>query len=136
MKIHHTAPQPAAVQHVDEEVLTELFSLLDDGTTDGLIGICDLFLLGAPTSLAEIKVALAGERMDEVGRLAHTLRGTAGAFGALQLGLLAGQLEDVCRRSGAAPAAGAIVDEMQAEYEIFRAILTSRLAAFPAGSPA
>jgi len=132
MKSHDIAPE----EHVDEEVLSELFSLLDDGTTDGLSGVCDLFLVGAPTSLAEMENALAGERLDEVRRLAHTLRGTAGAFGALRLGLLAGQLEDVCRGSDAGPAAGALVEEMQAEYEIFRAILTSRLAAFPASSPA
>jgi HPt (histidine-containing phosphotransfer) domain-containing protein len=125
MESHDGIP---ADEHVDEEVLSELFSLLDDGTTDGLIGVCDLFLLGAPTTLAEIEDALAGQRPDDVRRLAHTLRGTAGAFGALRLSQLAGQLEAVGQGPDLTPA-GALVAEMRAEYETFRAILMSRLAA-------
>ena len=113
---------------VDEEILSELFVLLDDGTPDGLITACDMFLVGVPTALADVRRALSESRVADAGKMAHTLRGTAGAFGATRLGRLAAGLEDVCRRADGATA-GALVDGMEAEFLAFRTILTSRLAA-------
>jgi len=132
-----TAAEHEDGNDVDEEILDELFVLLDDGTPDGLIQACDLFLVGVPTALADIRSALAGglspgESLDDAGRIAHTLRGTAGAFGAARLGRLAARLEEACRRSdalGSSASAGALVDGMEAEFVAFRAILTARLAA-------
>ena len=87
---------------VDEEILSELFVLLDDGTPDGLIKACDMFLVGVPTALADVRRALSESRVADAGRMAHTLRGTAGAFGATRLGRLAASLEDVCGRTDGA----------------------------------
>ena len=129
-----TEPHPdenepdVAEPDVDEEILSELFVLLDDGTPDGLITACDLFLVGVPTALADVRRALSESRVADAGRMAHTLRGTAGAFGATRLGRLAASLEDVCGRTDGA-AADALVDGMEAEFLAFRTILTSRLAA-------
>jgi HPt (histidine-containing phosphotransfer) domain-containing protein len=117
---------------VDEEILSELFVLLDDGTPDGLIKACDMFLVGVPTALAGVRRALSEARVADVGKMAHTLRGTAGAFGATRLGRLAASLEDVCGRTDGA-SADALVDGMEAEFLAFRTILTSRLAAPTAG---
>ncbi|MEA2827027.1 MAG: Hpt domain [Actinomycetota bacterium] len=134
--------EPHEIEHeegndVDEEILAELFVLLDDGTPDGLIQACDMFLVGVPTALADLRSALAEARLDNarfdpVGKIAHTLRGTAGAFGAARLGRLATRLEDACGRADGATAdaerAGALVDQMEGEFVAFRAVLTSRLA--------
>jgi len=121
-------PQDTAADAVDEEILSELFDMLDDGTSDGLVRACDMFLVGVPSSLTEIEAALAEQRFDHAGRVAHTLRGTAGAFGAVRLGRLAGRLEDRCRQAdGESPEA--IAAAMQAEFLVFRDILASRLAA-------
>jgi HPt (histidine-containing phosphotransfer) domain-containing protein len=117
---------------VDEEILSELFTLLDDGTPDGLIRACDMFLVGVPSSLVDLRSALATQRLADAGRVAHTLRGTAGAFGALRLGRLATRLEQACGRADTAGAV-AVVEEMQAEFTAFQAILASRLAAPMAG---
>jgi len=117
---------------VDEEILSELFVLLDDGTPDGLIKACDMFLVGVPTALADVRRALSESRVADAGKMAHTLRGTAGAFGATRLGRLAASLEDVCGRADGASAV-ALVDGMEAEFLAFRTILTSRLGAPTAG---
>ena len=108
---------------VDEEILSELFVLLDDGTPDGLITACDMFLVGVPTALADVRRALSESRVADAGKMAHTLRGTAGAFGATRLGRLAASLEDVCGRTDGA-SADALVDGMEAEFLAFRTILT------------
>ncbi|MEA2687130.1 MAG: Hpt domain [Actinomycetota bacterium] len=113
--------------HVDEEILSELFDLLDDGTPDGLSRVCDLFLVGVSKALADVRLALAESRLPDAGRVAHTLRGTAGAFGAARLGRLAARLEEACGRSVGAPLGG-LVDEMEAEFAAFRTILIPRLA--------
>ncbi len=117
---------------VDDELLSELFVLLDDGTPDGLIQACDLFLVGVPTALADVRSALAERRLAEVRRVAHTLRGTAGAFGAIRLGRLATRLEERCgpdATSADVAAAGIVIDQMEADFVAFRAILMARLVA-------
>ena len=127
------APEPDVDEpDVDEEILSELFVLLDDGTPDGLVKACDMFLVGVPTALADVRCALSESRVADVGKMAHTLRGTAGAFGATRLGRLAAGLEDVCRRTGGV-VTDAMVDGMESEFLAFRTILTSRLAAPTAG---
>ncbi len=121
---------------VDEEILGELFELFDDGTPDGLIGACDLFLLGVPVDLAEVKSALATGPFGDAGQMAHKLRGTAGAFGAARLGRMAGRLEEMCRHPELAADPGspaALVREMEVEFRSFRAILTARLASSTSG---
>ncbi len=129
---HPDENEPDVLPDIDEEILSELFVLLDDGTPDGLITACDLFLVGVPTALADVRRALSESRFADAGKMAHTLRGTAGAFGANRLGRLAASLEDVCGRTDGA-SAKALVDGMEAEFLAFRTILTARLAAPTAG---
>lgn len=66
------------------------------------------FSLDAPKSVAQLTLALAGGRLEEVQGLAHRLRGAAGAMGAGQLAELLSQVE-------AEAAAGLVpVDRMSA----------------------
>jgi HPt (histidine-containing phosphotransfer) domain-containing protein len=134
MEPHESAPEESGRDEheegndVDEEMLAELFVLLDDGTPGGLIRACDLFLVGVPTALANLRAACAEARLDDAAMVAHTLRGTAGAFGAARLGRLAARLEEACGRSDAASAA-ALIEQMEGEFAAFRTVLMSRLAA-------
>jgi HPt (histidine-containing phosphotransfer) domain-containing protein len=113
---------------VDEEILTELFMVMDDSGPEDLIRVCDLFLTGVPARLSDIGAALAEGRMDDAAKAAHSLKGTAGAFGARRLGQVAGRLEQECLKSDGLSAAG-LSDVLQAEYLIFKNILEMRLAA-------
>jgi HPt (histidine-containing phosphotransfer) domain-containing protein len=114
--------------HVDEEILDEVFSVLTGGVTDGLLRACDLFRTGVPARLDEVDAAIAAGDFDQVGRLAHSLRGSTGAFGGRHLSNLAARLEQVAGE-GDATAAAALVPEMRAELTVFQAILDARLAA-------
>ena len=112
---------------VDEEILSEVLTLLGDGNADRLIHACDLFLTGVPARLADAEAALAEGRPGDVARVAHSLRGTAGTFGARRLSQLADHLEQACRRPGT-ESAGPLIEEMRDELAIFGTILTTRLA--------
>lgn len=117
---------------IDEDVLAELFSLLGEGRPDELLETFDLFLSNVPSRLAAAEDGLAARRLSDVGAVAHSLRGTAGAFGARGLAGLASGLEEACTRGDPAMAA-AIVRQMRLEYGAVRAVLTARMAAFGAG---
>jgi HPt (histidine-containing phosphotransfer) domain-containing protein len=113
---------------VDEEILEELFSVLGGEVMDGLVRACDLFRTGLPARLDDIDTALAEGRLDQVSRLAHSVRGSTGAFGARHLSNLAARLEQTCGQ-GDGTGADALVTEMRAELVTFQAILDARLAA-------
>jgi HPt (histidine-containing phosphotransfer) domain-containing protein len=113
--------------HVNEELLGEVLMLLDDEAPDGLLRACDLFRAAIPQRLGDIEVALDQGHFDDAARASHSLRGSAGAFGARRLSSLGEQLEALCVQSQAAPATS-ILGEMRYEWELFRAILDDRLA--------
>ena len=122
---HTAAPDDGAV---DEEILAELFMVMDDGPPDDLIKICDLFLTGVPARISDIRAALDEDRIEDAGKAAHSLKGTGGAFGARRLGEVAGRLEQAC--VGASGDSGdVLLEELQREFLVFRSILEIRLAA-------
>ena len=62
---------------------------------DPVIGpILNIFVDSLPDRLAKLKKALDTENLDEVKKISHQLRGSAGAFGFSQITLLSGLLED------------------------------------------
>ena len=113
--------------HVDEEILGEVLMLLQDEASEGLMRACDLFRSGVPARLGEVDAALADNRFGDAARASHSLRGSAGAFGARRLRSLGERLEQFCRESDG-PSALRVAEEMRAEFVIFRAILDDRLA--------
>ena len=125
----------AAVQcgdgdRVDEEILSELFMVFEDRFADGLVDVCDTFRTSVPARLAEIDAALVEGRFGEASRAAHNLRGSTGTFGARRLSALATCLEDECGK-GDRIAGLSLLDDMRAEFAIFRDILDARMAQLP-----
>jgi HPt (histidine-containing phosphotransfer) domain-containing protein len=96
-----------------------------------LLRACELFRSGVPQRLQDIDAALQQGRFDDAARASHSLRGSAGAFGARRLSRLGERLEGMCRESDAAPAA-LLLGEMREEFVIFQDILDGRLAAVTA----
>jgi len=113
--------------HVDEEMLGEILMLLEDEAPDVLLRTCDLFRKGVRDHIAEIEAALAEGRIDLVARAAHSIRGSAGTFGARRLHQMAERLEALCGEDDVSPAP-ALTAELRVEFELFRAILDARLA--------
>lgn len=115
--------------HVDEEMLAEVLTLIEDEAADGILRACDMFRSSAPERLDDIAAALGGGHFDDAARSSHSLRGSAGAFGARRLSALGLRLEELCREHDAA-GAGAVLEDMRAEFATFRDILDARLAQF------
>lgn len=116
-------------EHVDEEMLADVLMLMEDEAADGILRACDLFRSSVPDRLDDIGAAIAEGRFVDAGRASHSLRGSAGAFGAKRLSTLGLQLEELCRESDAG-AATEVLGEMRAEFLVFRDILDSRLQQF------
>src|SRR5215213_5550255 len=114
----------ADVERVDEEQLDEVLMVLEGESTEGLLRACDLFRSGVPDRFRDI---------DDAARASHSLRGSAGAFGARRLSTMGERLEERCREADGA-AAVPIVDQMRAEFLAFRDILDARLAELTRGS--
>ena len=115
---------------VDEEILSELFMVFEDGMADGLVSACDTFRTSVPARLAEIDTALFEGRFGEASQAAHSLRGSTGTFGARRLSALATCLEDECGK-GDRTAGFSLLDDMRTEFAIFRDILDARVAQLP-----
>lgn len=111
---------------VDDEILGELFELMAEGGGDGLVTAYEMFLSGVPARLSEIDTAVGEGRFDDAARGAHTLRGSAGSFGARRLSALTVSVEQHCREHDAGGAAR-VVGEMRDEFGVFRTILADRL---------
>lgn len=122
------SPGCGAEEPIDEAILAELLDVMGDGVADGIQHAFDLFLDGVPVRLAAMEAALAGGRFDDARRAAHSLRGSAGAFGARALGHLAGRQEQVCGEADG-PAASALLDALRAEFSSVEAVLRTRLGA-------
>lgn len=55
------------------------------------------YLNKLPEQLSEIHQIYLNQNFDELGRLAHSVRGTAGNFGLITVSNWAGEIEDICR---------------------------------------
>jgi HPt (histidine-containing phosphotransfer) domain-containing protein len=114
-------------ESIDEERLSELLDVLGDADGGGLARAVDLFLSSVPPRLDELSAAAAAGRLGHAAGLAHSLRGSAGAFGASRLAALAAEVERSCAHAGAGAGAlpGLVVD-MEDEFASFRRVLGTR----------
>lgn len=83
-------PMPA----IDRPTFEELKQMSGDDFIDELI---DAFLEDAPNMITNMETALAARDVDSFRRNAHSLKSNANTFGAVQLGLLARELEFMAR---------------------------------------
>jgi HPt (histidine-containing phosphotransfer) domain-containing protein len=138
MSTETTMERGTAEASVDEERLAELFELLGAGPgAGGLAPALDLFVGSVPPRLAELAGAVATGRLHEAAAVAHSVRGSAGAFGAARLARLAAEVERGC--GGAGPGRGsaggpdadpaelaALVGSLETAFEDFREVLENR----------
>src|SRR5918993_5559136 len=88
-------------EHVDEEMLADVLMLMEDEAADGILRACDLFRASVPDRLDDIGAAIAEGRFVDAARASHSLRGSAGTFGAKRLSALGLRLEELCEKSDA-----------------------------------
>ena len=81
---------------IDRTTFEELKQMTGEDFIDELI---DAFLDDAPDMISHMETALANQDADSLRRNAHSLKSNANTFGAVQLGLLARELELMAREN-------------------------------------
>jgi HPt (histidine-containing phosphotransfer) domain-containing protein len=100
---------------IDRAAFAQIRSL-DQETGGGLlVELLELFYDGTPKRLSKIREAIAAGNPGIVEREAHSLKGSCGALGAIDLMNLAGELE-VRARVGSLEGAVEKVDAIEAEF--------------------
>jgi HPt (histidine-containing phosphotransfer) domain-containing protein len=110
---------------IDQRAIAALQELSTAGSDDFLCEIITLYLQDTPLLLAQLKQALAAGDGVTVSRLAHSIKGSSGNFGANHLAQLAHELELAAPLGGATVAN---VKALQAEYGRVAAALTASIA--------
>ena len=114
---------------VDEELVAELELDAGDGTGQ-LPPLFELFVRETSNRLERLRAALVAGDTAEAAKVAHSLRGSAGAFGAKRLHRLGTDLEAACTADQADAAALVHrVPSLEAEFQAFVAILSARVTA-------
>lgn len=111
-----------AVPPLDAHVIGELRALQDGGSPGLLAELIDLFLKQGEEKLAELRQALGSRNSAVLGRIAHTLKGSAGSLGAMHLSGLCRALETALR-GDAWPETELRVSEVEAEFARVRTAL-------------
>lgn len=82
-----------AVQTVDLAILASFDEAQEEGEPDFVVELIDLYLQEAPRIFSTIREGLANNDWLTAKRAAHSLRGSSGNLGILQMALISGALE-------------------------------------------
>ena len=114
---------------MDASALAQI-KALDQETGGGLMAeLLSLFFDGTPKRIANLRTAIAAADAPAVERESHSLKGSSGALGAIDLMNLAGALE-VRARTGKLEGASARVDALEAEFHGASALLAAERASY------
>lgn len=100
---------------LDPSVINTLRQLTVPGEPDVLTEVLKLFLEEVPSRLTRLRIAWAAQNIEEVHRLAHSLKGSAGNIGAQRMFEICKQLDGIGRSSDVAQA-GPLVDALNVEF--------------------
>jgi HPt (histidine-containing phosphotransfer) domain-containing protein len=84
-----TPPQP----YLDPRAIENLRTINPDDGGEFLRELIDIFLADTPQRITEIEQAIAAKHAGNLTRAAHSIKGSSGNFGAMQLSVLARDLE-------------------------------------------
>lgn len=92
--IHADAPEIFRAS-VDLAVLRSYEKIQLDGEPDLIVELIDLYVEDAPSRVAAMRESLAKRNWLSVKREAHSLRGSSGNLGALQMALICDEIEGI-----------------------------------------
>jgi CheY-like chemotaxis protein len=109
---------------LDLNVLTRLQAAMGADTPDTAAEIIQIYLEDTPIRLAKLQQGLVQKKLKEFERAAHSLKSTSATLGAMRLAALCQELEAM-GHSGTWAGAGEKVEQVEAEYERVRRVLTA-----------
>ena len=115
---------------VDLTVLRSYENIQLDGEPDLIVELIDLYLEDARRRLAVMKLSLAKRDWLSVKREAHSLRGSSGNLGALQMALICDEIEGLDSRDpfpSVEVLLGCLEQELEQVFNVFLAERQRRL---------
>ena len=103
---------------IDAETIDALRSLQEDGDDDLLTELIDLFLQDAPPRIAAIRDAVDAADWPRVAERAHSLKGSCGSLGAVQMAAVCARLEATGRDVAVRTDAIALRDELERQFDL------------------
>ena len=117
-----------ADSRIDPTVINELIDLGPETGLQLVKDLVDIFSSEAPLRLAAMREGFTSHDVNAVAMAAHAMRGGAGNLGALAVGALCTQIEQVAR-TGELDDVGSMIAELEQELAFVRDALGERLAA-------
>ncbi len=109
-------PADPSEDPIDREVLDSLRELGAEDDPELLAELLDSFLVNTDLRMERLRAAVEQGDAEMLYRAAHSLKGSSGNFGAVNLGALCQQLEEIITRDGARAACERL-PQIEAEYE-------------------
>jgi signal transduction histidine kinase/HPt (histidine-containing phosphotransfer) domain-containing protein len=128
------AEVPTVACAVDAAALAEISDLKEEGGPDVLADTVYMFVNASPSKMLALQQAVAAANYDAIVWNAHSLKGTAGIFGAHRLVRLCDALEQ-CGRIKQPDGTGALVEQASAELNRVCAELLGVIGAQPGDQP-
>ena len=117
--------EPPPSEHLDPSRLNAVRSLKSAGP-DLADRVIRLFLETTPSTLANLRLAASSGNAPQVRLAAHSLRGCGRELGAVRLGHLCQEIENLVR-AGKVLDAPSMLPELEDEYEVVRQLLTEQI---------
>ena len=108
--------------YIDPTAIENLRTISPDDGGEFLRELIDIFLADTPKRIAEIEQALAAGNTEKLTRAAHSIKGSSGNFGAMQLTTLARDLEEQ-GKAGDIAAVRVSLPALQAEFARVQPVL-------------
>ena len=114
---------------IDPESIETLRSINPDDGGEFLRELITIFQTDSPTRIAELRAALARGDAATVSRAAHSMKGSAGNFGAAAFAEINRQIEQLGKQ-GALSEIPTLLPALDAEYDRVKAALDQVVASF------
>lgn len=99
---------------VEWTALQQFWDLMEDDG-EAVEDLIQTFLDDAPGNVQKIQEAFAAEQMDELGVLAHTMKGSSATLGVMRFSEYCRQIEAACKSNESIDFAG-VIQELTAEF--------------------
>jgi len=114
---------PAQLPTVDLAVLATYEEAQLEGEPDFVIELIDLYLEEVPRLFDSLHTAIQSNDLTTAKRAAHSLRGSSGNLGVLQMALIADELEHLANPCGSA--ATELLQSLESEFQRVKEILSA-----------
>jgi HPt (histidine-containing phosphotransfer) domain-containing protein len=120
--------EPMTASPINAKAIASIRELGEPGEPDPLAELIDLFLADTPVALESLRKACDDRDSVALNRVAHTIKGSCGNFGAQRMAGLCQQVETAAKEKDF-ESAGELLPKVETEYALVKAALESERSA-------